>query len=1246
MKLQHLEAKLKKQVALASALFLLVFAAMAWGQTGNGSVRGTVQDESAAVIPAAIVTLTNTATNIEQHTLTNTAGIYVFPSVPPGPYQLHITFTGMAEYRGNLTVRVQESSNIEVVLRPATTTATVDVNDVTPIVVADNATLGHALETKRIEELPINGRQLTNLLWTVPGVTFDTNGAIRTQGEGENTHDVSLDGSPLSDPVDGQGTVNRQPALESIQEFRVEYSSNSARNPRPTNVVMTTKGGTNQFHGSLFETNRDNYYGLARAREEGNSPSKDIRNEYGFSAGGPVFLPKIYNGKNRTFWFFAYEGFRERQGTIKGYRVPTDAMRAGDFSGLTDSNRVPQSIYNPYTTSSTDYSRQQFNYGGKLNAIDPNLASPLWKYLMSKIPAATLPNVNPSAGNNWFGPSPRKTDQGTWSFRMDQKLGEKDQIYARLTASTYDLKYNNSGVPSTDGIVGMRAYHSPNKSMAVDWTHTFSPTFFNEFMASTTRSISSSGFGNGDNSTLWATELGLPNPALQTGFPVISSLGINGSGNFWNTPLARGQFFTYYVVDDNATKIVGKHEIQFGFHGRRDLLNYLPQQQRSGGAVSFPNVATGLYDPAYPDRSSYTANTGSAIASAFLGTANYEYRVVKGKFYMRRNEAAGYLQDNFKVTPRLTVIYGIRWDFNPAPTEKNNVFTSYDRKTGAIVLGRSLDTLYALGAVSRQYIAVTESLGVKYETPEQAGMPYHMVNNNWHDVSPHLGVAYRALEGRKAFVVRAGYSMNYYPVSMYGWNDNFKMNTPFYAVYTNNTLTSRSFSPDGLPNYGLVNTPSIIAGKNSSNAISFESLTAGSLGLGSDLQSSFFDLNQPSARVHTWNFTLEKEVAANTVVRLSYNGNHGSNMESYEDLNQSLVAYSNYNWYVRTNNPLPTGDTAAMLTNAIPTSPLGPTQLWRKDGWSNANGVSAEVERRFSKGVGFQAFYQLVNAARAAGEGWQVGTDIAAVYPSGQLSEDRRQRMQTMLYTRDITVPKQEVRFNWILDVPIGRGKALGHDMAKALDAVAGGWQITGMGRMFSNHIALPTDIWPTGAKVEYYGHKYPIQDCRSGECQAGYLLWNGYIPAYLINQPNGIMGVPADYKPAAAPLHPEPANYLSLQGDDPSASNYDPNYSLYGTSDVVFHLSDGSTVKAGKADLNPLRNQHLASTWLKTTDASLFKTFRFGERMRLKVQCDFFNVFNQPGTEFLPGDDTGVVTTQYSKNTPRQLQLSARFSW
>jgi hypothetical protein len=183
-------------------------------------------------------------------------------------------------------------------------------------------------------------------------------------------------------------------------------------------------------------------------------------------------------------------------------------------------------------------------------------------------------------------------------------------------------------------------------------------------------------------------------------------------------------------------------------------------------------------------------------------------------------------------------------------------------------------------------------------------------------------------------------------------------------------------------------------------------------------------------------------------------------------------------------------------------------------------------------------------------------------------------------------------------------------------------------------------NLYPTGNPVEYYGTKYPIQDCRSGMCQAGYLLTNGYIPAQQINQPNGIMGVPADYKPAVAPVNPYPANFASL---DPSK---DPMYYWYGSNMVKVPMKDGTLMPVDKADVNPYINNYINSTWVSSTDASLFKSFFFKESMRLKLQADFFNVFNQPGTGQAPQDSTGTVLKNWSVNGPRTIQLSARFTW
>src|SRR5271157_1167070 len=369
------------------ALILLVLmAAPAFPQSSNGSVRGTVQDPTSAVIPNVTVVLTNTATGVELKTVSNGAGLYVFPSVVAGPYKLTAEVAGMNKFEATLQVQTQESASVTITFQPAGTKTTVEVKDVTPVLTTDTASLGYTLERTRIEQLPINGRNVMTLMNTVPGVTFDSDGNLRTFGGRVGTHDVVLDGAALTDEVYGSGTVNRPPGLDSIQEFHVEVNSSSAKYSRPTNVILTTKNGTNEIHGSLFETNRDYGYGVARARDNfTNTAAKLIRNEYGGTVGGPVYIPKLYNGKNKSFWFFSYEGFKQRTGTFGNYRVPTDAMKNGDFSNLVSSAGTLSVIYDPLTTQSAanNYIREPFNYNGKLNNIDPARISPLMKYIYS-----------------------------------------------------------------------------------------------------------------------------------------------------------------------------------------------------------------------------------------------------------------------------------------------------------------------------------------------------------------------------------------------------------------------------------------------------------------------------------------------------------------------------------------------------------------------------------------------------------------------------------------------------------------------------------------------------------------------------------------------------------------------------------------------------------------------------------------------------------------------------------------------
>jgi hypothetical protein len=236
----------------------------------------------------------------------------------------------MQKFEGSLTVQVQQSAVIDVALKVGQTATEVAVQDVTPMITVDSPTLGAVLERTRIEQLPINGRALTSLLQTVPGME-----GTRAYGLRQHSFEFVLDGAALADRYGYYTVPLRQPGLDSIQEFKVENNNSSAKFTRPTTIVVTTRGGTNQLHGAAFATNRNNAVGLARSRTDYyTKPPFLNRNEFGVSAGGPVYIPKVYDGRDRTFWFFSYEGLRNIASSTQGFAVPTAAMRNGDMRGL------------------------------------------------------------------------------------------------------------------------------------------------------------------------------------------------------------------------------------------------------------------------------------------------------------------------------------------------------------------------------------------------------------------------------------------------------------------------------------------------------------------------------------------------------------------------------------------------------------------------------------------------------------------------------------------------------------------------------------------------------------------------------------------------------------------------------------------------------------------------------------------------------------------------------------------------
>ena len=330
-----------------------------------------------------------------------------------------------------------------------------------------------------------------------------------------------------------------------------------------------------------------------------------------------------------------------------------------------------------------------------------------------------------------------------------------------------------------------------------------------------------------------------------------------------------------------------------------------------------------------------------------------------------------------------------------------------------------------------------------------------------------------------------------------------------------------SSSPDGHNNYGNRSVPTVITGLNTTGAL--DTPEARKMNPG-DPFIWFFVPDQPPLKAHEWNLLIERELFHDTVVRLGYTGTHGSNLDQYWAVNDNIPDYI---WFTTTGLPKPTGTYSNTAQRVYDQTTWMSMSAFRHTGWSNANSFRIEAERRFSRGVGFQFFYVMNNAMNAGGDGAYMAPP--AMFMPGTVPTDDQERNRFLSYHRDNTVPKHRLRWNWLVDLPFGRGKKFGGNAGGFLDRVIGGWQIAGLASTRSNYFALPDSWWGPTSNVEVYGNKYPIEDCRSGTCFQGYLYYNGYIPANQINsygangKPNGVMGVPANYHPVTRPLMRHP---------------------------------------------------------------------------------------------------------------------------
>jgi hypothetical protein len=1284
---------LQMRTALQAVLAVFLGVAMcctgAFAQSGAGSIQGTVTDATGAIIPGAAIHVVNDATNVSVETKANNVGFYQVPALFTGHYTVSVSAPGMKTFKTGIELLVDQHAVINPAMNAGDVTQQVEVAaDMVQLTTTDNGTIASTLENARINQLPMSGRTLYTLVgMTTPGL--ESSGQ-RANGLLQQALEYVADGVPLTNRQLGSLTQANLPDPDSVQEVRVETTNTSALYATPGTVVITTKSGTNSLHGTLFETARNNGIGNARPRTIGYLLPHLVRNEFGGSAGGPIILPKVYHGKNKSFWFFAYERFALASSTPENVTVPTLAMRGGDYSGLVNGSGQLQVLFDPTTTMNSAacynpatnttapnaYCRTQFNYNGKLNAINPARMSPTSKMIYD---ITALPGTadNPLVTPNLAAPNPNNQQIPTITFRFDHAFNENNRAYLRFTdnlQTQYTLRNYPNNSPATIAADGFPAQASgiaynpiATYAVATEFTHVFSPTFFAETVLSQ-QWYNQRNYAGGTPTANFEKILGTPNNFGEPGFPNFGSTLICPYGG---TQFVYDAAQIVTTLDENFTKTLGKHQMQFGGRYRHERIGMLPDE--ANDTVSFGANATGLVNPATGTTYSNLPNTGYADGDMYIGAASsYGVNLSAAYAHMHDMEYDGYFQDNYHVTRNLTANIGLRYEAHPAAWVKNGQLDAWDLKNNAEVLAVTPATLISEGLTTQAIITNLQNIGYVFETPTQAGFPSKLFKDYNLTVSPRLGMAYTPFSGKHGTVLRGAYGRYTFPIPTRNSMKNLLQNVPFQAGYSQ-SYTSASQSPDGANNYLIrTNALPVVMGVNSSNVINSSSINSINPG-----QSPWtFDPNYAPTFVTEVNATVEQPLKGNSVLRLTWSWAHAANLDHPYYYNSHP---SNFTWEVQTGIAPPTGGASVIgtpLQNTYSTTAQGPydqtklggSALWQaKDGWSNDNALQVNYQRLFHRGIAYQVSYVWSKPLRLGGnssrdglvytaQAYLGGTGTAAssftspygtyvtpnlppARPAGIASyADWKGLARWEQYILDSAIPLHHIAFNGIVDLPFGAGKHFLGNSGRFVNEIVGGWQLAGDGNIMTQTFQPNATNWGPTNPLKLYKHAAPITDCRSGVCRKAYQWFNGYIAPSVINAAvNGVSGLRSDYVPYQSPI-------------DTTVGTAN-----YNTNNVLVNLSNGTqsvqgyspypSGASGPATGNPYSHTFINGPINWTIDTSLFKVLPITERVNLRFNMDVFNALNMQGYAN-PDATTGIESLQTSANSPRQVQLTLRLTF
>lgn len=1338
--------KLIPKAAFSIALVLILACSVSFAQSGAGSIQGTVTDSSGAVIPGASIEVVNQGTNIAVKAATNGVGFYQVPGLFTGTYVVTITAPGMESYVRNLELLVAQTAVINATMTPGSVHQQVTVSgDVVQLTTTSNGTISSTLENARINQLPMNGRNVMQLAAeTTPGLTGceqDSNGACPNGLMGYAMEYVA-DGATLQGREYGGGHTGQFqfPDPDSIQEVRLETTGLSAQYATPAAGIISTKSGTNQLHGSLFETARNSYWGIGRARQDPANyvTPPYIRNEFGASVGGPIVIPWLYHGKDKSFFFFAYERYSLASISGETTHVTPAAWQSGDFSNMMGTDGKLQTLYDPNTTQYScatnpcTWTRQTFtqeysegtnsgpaNCNGDINCIPLNRLSPTANiiYKISPLPSPQYANANPLLQTNLNAVDPTETRSPVYTFRLDHTFNENNRVYLRFTdnpATNTVLRNQPSDQPATlaaslngvsfpAGASGYTFYQYHMLPVALGYTHVFSPTFFAETVVSQ-QWFREENFAGGTPLANFEQELGLPNNFGEPGFPYIQNIVFPPDG----TQFIYGLTQIVDTVDENLTKTVGKHQMNFGGRFRHERFGMRPDETPDG--VTFTGQATGLLNPSTIATNAYSASpdTGQLNADFFMGGAS-SYSVNKQPPYehMHDMELDAYFQDNYHLAKNLTINVGMRYEAHPALWMKYDQMLSFDLKNDAVVTTAPLSTLISEGLTTQAAINNDKFDGVRFETYQDAGYPSALTNNDYTVFEPRFGFAWQPF-GQWGTVLRGAYGLYAYPEPIYDSFRSTNKNNPYQISYSQN-YTSASQSPDGLPSFLMrsrqstaSNLPAItnnvgytpVMGVNTTGVVDTSSTTSILPGF------TNFSINPdfPVDLATNVTFTIEQPMRGNSALRLSYIWAHGTNLDQAYAYNAHA---SSFVWEMQDGVTTPNGGASVIgtsLANTYSSTATGPYDqttwgsgsVWlQKSGWSNDNQLQVNYQRLYHHGVAWQIMYAWQKSLRVGGNenrdnfiypfenyansglatysaadavsSMPITPALPPAPPSGAASYAYYRALNRYQNYGAVDTggpAEHQIQFNYVIDLPFGRGRRLFGSVNKLVDELVGGYQLAGAGNIVSQYFSINASNWGPVSPLHVYKHDHQITDCRSGTCLKEYLWWNGYIPPTNISgnscaagMSTVVSGIPSDYTPYQTPLDTSCGAPVSGKAvTDQYFGLNDVNLKLLnGKTGVITYQPSPNASASGSSGswsgANPFSKTVLNGPFNYTTDASLFKVFPVTERVNLRFNIDVFNLLNMQGYNN-PSSSDGTEALTSSHNTPRQVQFTLRLNF